>query len=141
MNSIFWEIQPTNKGKELSWWHFQFRKISPASGFEMKLGLTVQLTDAVSAVLTICKTIDPLYRTVLKNRNGFLFPDFNLHVSSKKYDVVTEKYFAGGSSRERVFNYKVAVSVNSPSLEIIKLFQKSYNELGPKPLKESLIIA
>jgi hypothetical protein len=140
MNGIFWEVQPTDKGKELSWWHFLFNKIVPASVVELKMGLTIQLTDAISAVLTISKTIDPLCESVIKNRKGLLSPNFDIHIHSKKFEVSAQKIFAGGSSRERVFNYRITLWVNSPSSEIIKLFQKSYHELGPKPLRETVVL-
>jgi hypothetical protein len=140
MNSIFWVIKPTEKGIELSWWNFLFKKMKAASGFETRMDFTVGLTDAISNILMICKTIDPECCSVIENRKGLLFPSFKLHISSKKFDVAVEKKFAGGSSHESVFNYEVTIWVDSPSQEVIKLFQKSYNEVGPKPLKENVVL-
>jgi hypothetical protein len=76
MITLTLEIQPTDAGDEVSWRWFLFRKLLSPSPIEKRLRLIVQLTDAVSAALT----------------------------------------------------------VRSASEAWLKLFEKSYRELGPKPL-------
>jgi hypothetical protein len=139
MNGMFLEIQPTSNGDEISWWNYHFNRFKLASSLESKFGFTVQLTNAISTILRISKTIDPSCNALFENRKGFLCPNFSLYINSKKFEVLAKKIFAGGSSRDRVFNYKVNVLVNSNSPEIMKLFQKSYHELGPIPLKENVV--
>jgi hypothetical protein len=141
MSSIFWEIQPTEKGTELSWLQFLLKKIIPASKLEIKTGFTVLLTDAISNVLAISKSIDPTCNMAIEIQKGLMFPTFTLSIYSKKFEISAEKIFAGGSNRESVFNYRVDILINSSSSEIIKLFQKSLNELGPKPLSEKIVLA
>jgi len=139
MNGMFLEVQPTDKGDEISWWNYHLNRFRRASSLESRIGFTVQLTDAITAILKISKSIDPTCETTLENRRGVLFPNFNLFINSKKFEVLAEKIFAGGSNRDRVFNYRVHILVNSPSMEVIMLFQKSYHELGPVPLKENVV--
>ena len=134
MNTLILEIQPTGAGDEISWRWFLLRKLLPPSLMEKRLRLTVQLTDAISAVLKISTAIDPGCRIRIKRYSGFLIPEFTLGIVSNKFDIQAEKVFKKGASRENVFNSRVALTIRSVSEGWLKLFEKSYRELGPKPL-------
>jgi hypothetical protein len=134
MNTLIIEIQPTEGGDEASWRWFLMRKLLPPSLVEKKLKLTVQLTDAISAVLKISTALDPACRIGIKRYSGFLIPDFTLSIESDKFQIQAEKAFKKGASRQNVFNSRVALTVRSVSEAWLKLFEKSYWELGPKPL-------
>jgi hypothetical protein len=85
-------------------------------------------------VLTTCTAIDPACRVRIKRYSGFLIPDFTLSIESDKLEIQAEKAFKKGASRENVFNSRVALTVRSASEAWLRLFEKSYRELGPKPL-------
>jgi hypothetical protein len=134
MNTLVFEIQPTDGGDEVSWRWFLVRKLLPPSLVEKRLKLIVQLTDAISAALKTSTSIDPGCRIRVKRYSGFLIPDFTLCIESEKFEVHAEKAFKKGSSRENVFNSRVALTIRSVSEAWLRLFEKSYRELGPKPL-------
>jgi hypothetical protein len=133
MNTLFLEIQPTDTGDEVSWRRFLAKKLSPPSPMEKKFRLIVQLTDAISAILKISASIDPRCRVSIERWSGFLFPEFTLNIRSEKFEIQAEKVFVGGASRENVFNSRVELTIRSISEAMLKLFEKSYRELGPKP--------
>ena len=134
MNTLILEIQPTGSGDEISWRWFLLRKLLPPSLIERRLRLTVQLTDAISAVLKISTAIDPGCCIRIRRYSGFLIPDFTLSIVSDKFEIQAEKVFKKGASRENVFNSRVALTVRGVSEAWLRLFEKSYRELGPKPL-------
>jgi hypothetical protein len=134
MSTLFLEIQPTESGDEVSWRSFLSKRLLPPSVLEKKFRLIVGLTDAISAVLRICTSIDPACRISVERRSGFLFPDFTLHVESNKFDIEAEKVFIGGASRENVFNSRVALTIRSISDAMLKLIETSYRQIGPQPL-------
>jgi hypothetical protein len=134
MSALILEIQPTDAGDEVSWKWFLLRKLLPPSIMEKKFKLIVELTDAISAALKISTAIDPGCRISIRRYSGFLFPEFTLGITSEKFDIEAEKMYIRGASRENVFNSRVALTIRSISEAWLKLFEKSYRELGPKPL-------
>ena len=140
MKSAVVEIQPTERGDEMSWWFFHKGKFHPAGYLEKKLGFTVPLTDAITALVDVCKSIDPLCEATLHARSGFLFPDFVIKIVSNIFTIEVEKKFAGGASRERVFNYKVVIVIFSQEVEVINRIIKNYRRCGPRPLSMFLNI-
>ena len=134
MKSAVVEIQPTERGDEMSWWFFHKGKFHPAGYLEKKLGFTVPLTDAITALVDVCKVIDPLCEATILARSGFLFPDFVIKIVSEFFTIEVEKKFAGGASRERVFNYKVVIVIFSQKAEVINSIIKEYKKYGPRPL-------
>ena len=134
MKSALVEIQPTERGDEISWWFFHRGKFHRARYLERKLGLTVFLTDAITVILNICKSIDPQCEVTIFYRNGLLFPNFIIKIISDRFQLEAEKKFAGGASRENAFNYKVTVTIFSKTAEIITLILKNYRKTGPRPL-------
>jgi|GEM_PF-2554786 hypothetical protein len=136
MKTLTFEIQTTGKGDAVSWRWFRFKKLTPPSAVETKFGLTVDLSDAITAIVRIAGSLDPNCRVSLDRFSGFLFPEFTISILSEKFEIAAEKVFAGGASRENIFNYRVHLTMRSPSEAVLKLLSKSYKELGPKPLKE-----
>ena len=140
MKSAVVEIQPTECGNEMSWWFFHKGEMHPAGYLERKLGLTVALTDAITALVDICKSIDPLCEAAIHSKSGFFFPDFVIKIVSKIFKIEVEKKFAGGASRESVFNYKVVFVIFSQKAEVINHIIKNYKKCGPRPLSMFLNI-
>jgi len=134
MKTAVVEVQPTERGDEVSWWFFHKRKFHPAGYLERKLGFTVALTDAITALVDVCKSIDPLCEAAIHSKSGFLFPDFVLRIVSTIFTIEVEKKFAGGASRESVFNYRVVIVIFSQKVEVINRIIKNYRKRGPRPL-------
>ena len=134
MKSALIEIQPTERGEEISWWLFHRGRFHLAHYIERKLGLTVFLTDAITVICNICKSIDPKCEATIYSRKGFFFPNFIIKIISDRFQIKAEKKFAGGANRENVFNYKVTFTIFAKTADIISLILKSYRKFGPKPL-------
>ena len=78
--------------------------------------------------------MDSACELLLQKGKGFLFPDFVLNIISGDFEVIAEKKFAGGSSRERMFNYQVLITIVSHSQQILDQLLHGYRKCGPRPL-------
>ena len=134
MQSAVLTIQPTERGEELSWWLFHRGKFEYASAFEKKVGFTVVLTDVITVFIAVARKIDPGCQVKIHRRSGILFPEFVMHINATKFTMHAEKKFAGGSSRESVFNYTIAVVISSSEDELVGTIIDAYRHRGPKPL-------
>lgn len=107
------QLLVTGKGDELSWLGFHKKRFNYAGYFEKKLGLTVHLSDTITEILTTAKAIDPKCTISIEWVKGFLFPEFSLHITSTKFTLEVSKRFAGGSSRESPYNYRISMDAYS----------------------------
>jgi len=117
----FIQLLAVEKGDELSWIHFIQKKYKYANLLEKKLGLTVHLTDTITNIVHIATKIDPTCTIAIEWLKGFLFPEFNLVFKSKKYELEISKHFAGGSSKDSVFNYEITMNMYSIFREYVEL--------------------
>jgi hypothetical protein len=127
-------FQPTERGEGLSWWFFHRGRFQYANTFEKRVGFTVELTDVITAFIRVSQQIDPECQMRIHSHSGILFPEFIITIDSAKFDIQAEKSFAGGSSRENVFNYTVAVVISSYDPVLVEKIVENYQLYGTKPL-------
>lgn len=127
-------MQPTDKGEPVSWISFHRGYLANPRKWEQRTGFTVFLTDVVTEVIKIARSVDRSATVSIAWKDRLLFPDFGLRIGSSRFSLLVEKFFAGGAHIERVFNHRVRVTLATESDATFQIFQQSLDLAGIRVL-------